>query len=186
MSADERRLNTYERQLRWALAALPEVDRESIVAETRSHVLDRIDAGADLGEILSVLGTPNDYACAFCESYEVARALSSRKTPRMLQALTRGWARSTGAVGALLVMSVVWIIALQAVFMSLLKLRDPVHVGLWKSEEFFFLGIIDDPSSGTELLGAWIAPLAFGCLIAAWCTTHWLAMRTLKAFTPQD
>jgi uncharacterized membrane protein len=72
MSADERKLHAYERQLRWALDALPEADRDSIVAELRSHVLDRLDAGDNLDAILAALGPPNDYARAFCESYEVA------------------------------------------------------------------------------------------------------------------
>ena len=186
MSADDRKLDTYERQLKWALAALPEAGRDSIVAEMRSHILDRVDNGADLDASLAALGTPNDYARAFCESYEVARALSSRKTPWMLQTLVRGWARSTGAIGALILITIAWAIALQATFIALLKLRDPVHVGLWSSEQFFFIGIIDDPSGGTELLGAWIAPLAFTCLIAAWLITHVLAMRALKAFIPQN
>lgn len=186
MSADEPSLKTFERQLRWALAALPETDRDSIVAEMRSHVLDRMDAGADLGEILAALGTPNDYANAFCESYEVARALSLRKMPGMLLALLRGWTRSTGTVSVLLVIAIAWTIALQAVFVTLLKVRDPVHVGLWRGEHFFFLGIIDDPFRGTELLGAWIAPLAFCCLIAAWFISHRLAMWALKASILQD
>jgi hypothetical protein len=102
----------------------------------------------------------------------------------MLQALVRGWGRSASAIGALLIIAIGWATATQAVFVALLKLRDPGHVGLWKGENFFFIGIIDDPSSGTELLGAWIAPLAFACVMAAWAITHWLAMRALKAFRP--
>lgn len=186
MSSEYRELDNYERQLRWALAALPESDRSSIVAEMRSHILDRLDDGADLDTALAALGPPNDYARAFCESYEVTRALSSRKTPWMLQTLLRGWASSSSSFGALIIIAIAWTIALQVTFVALLKLSDPVHVGLWRSEHFLFIGIVDDPSSGTELLGAWIAPLAFTCLIAAWSITHRLAMHALRAFTSRS
>jgi hypothetical protein len=185
MSVNDPILGAYVRQLRWALSDLPEADRDSIVAEMRSHVLDRVDAGVSLEAVLAALGSPNDYADAFCESYEVAKALSSRKTPKMLRALLRGWSPSTSAVGALLIIMMAWGIALHIVFVALLKLSDPVHVGLWRGRDFFFVGIIEDPSSGTDLLGAWIGPIAFGSLMAAWFITHRLAIRALKAFEPQ-
>jgi hypothetical protein len=183
MSADDPKLAEYARRLRWALAALPEADRDGIVTEMRSHVLDRVDAGATVNEALAALGTPDEYAREFRESYTVASALSLRRTSRMLHALVQGAARSAGAVGACVTIVIVWAAALLVAYTALLKVGDPGHVGLWRGERFFFIGIIDDPSTGTELLGPWITPLALVCVVAAWLITRSIAVWALKRLT---
>lgn len=183
--ADHPKLAEYARKLRWALAALPEADRDGIVAEMRSHVLDRVDAGASVDDALAALGPPDEYAREFRESYTVASALSSRRTTHLLRALTQGAARSFGAIAAFVVIVITWAAAVLVAYTALLKVSDPAHVGLWRGENFFFIGIIDDPSTGAELLGPWITPLALVCVIAAWLITRFLAVWALKRLAPK-
>lgn len=181
--ADDSRIAEYCRKLRWALSTLPDVDRDGIVAETQSHVLDRVDAGASLDEVLGALGDPDDYARAFREAHSIATALSSRRTPHMLRALLEGAARSLAAAGAGLAILVIWVLAALVAYVAVLKVSDPAHVGLWSGQHFFFLGIIDDPSTGRELLGPWITPLALVCIVIAWFATRYLAVWALKRLT---
>lgn len=178
--ADHPKLAEYARRLRWALSSLPEDDRDSIVTEMRSHVLDRIDAGASLEAALAALGQPEDYAGAFRESYAVSAAISSRKLPQLLGAMLRNAARSAAVAASGLVIFVAWAAVAVAAYLVALKISDPAHVGLWKGEGFFFIGIIDDPSSGRELLGPWLPVIALVVVLAAWGLTQWLAVWALK------
>lgn len=180
MNADDPRLANYARRLRWALSALPEADRDGIVAEMRSHVLDRMDAGATLADALAGLGEPEDYARGFRDAYALAYALSSRRTSNLIAALLQGAAYSALAACVGVLLLVLWAAAALVVYVAILKVSDPAHVGLWSGENFFFIGIIDDPSSGRELLGPWITPLALVCVTFAWVITHAVAVWTLK------
>ncbi|MCU0755943.1 MAG: hypothetical protein MUE46_12595 [Xanthomonadales bacterium] len=184
MTMDNPKLGEYARKLRWALAALPEADRDDIVAEMRSHVLDRVDTGSTVDEALAALGTPEDYARAFCENYTVASALSSRRTPHLLHALVEGATHSAGAIAAFAAIVMLWAVPLLVAYTALLKIGDPSHVGLWRGQDFFFIGIIDDPSTGTELLGPWITPLAMLLIVAAWLITRSIAVWALRRLLP--
>jgi HAAS len=184
-TADENKLREYARKLRWALSVLPEVDRESIVEETRSHVLDRVDAGSTMDEALAALGPPDKYAKAFRESHAIAEALSTRRTPHLLGALLQNVARSLGATAALALISVAWVVATLAVFMTVMKVVDPAHVGVWRGHHHIYIGIIDSSVVGRELLGLWIAPLALVFVVLAWMTTRALAVWALTRLAPQ-
>jgi len=184
MTTDPPKLADYARRLKWALSALPEADRDDIVAEMRSHVLDRVDTGSTLDAALAALGAPDDYARAFRETYTVASALSSRQTPQMLHALVQGATRSAGAIAAFVVIVLVWAVPALVAYTAILKISNPSHVGLWRGEHFFFIGVIDDPSRGTELLGPWITPLALLCVVLAWLITRSIAVWALRRLTP--
>jgi uncharacterized membrane protein len=182
--AEDAKLAEYARKLRWALSALPEQDRDSIVAETRSHVLDRVDAGASVAEALAALGPPEDYARGFRESYAVATAISSRRLPQLISALLHNAARSLAVAVTGVVIFIAWAVAAIAVYLAALKISDPAHVGLWRGEGFFFIGIIDDPSTGQELLGPWLPAIALLFILIAWGMTHLLGVWALKRLKP--
>lgn len=179
-AAENPKLTDYARRLRWALASLPEAERDDIVNEMRSHVLDRIDQGADLNDVLSSLGSPDDYARGFRESYAVASALSSRKLPQLLTALLVNVMRSAAVAVAAVTIFLAWAAAAFALNMLIWKMTDPAHVGLWRGKNFFFIGIIDDPSTGQELLGLWLPVITLVCIVAAWAVTRTLAVWALR------
>jgi uncharacterized membrane protein len=182
---EDARLAEYARKLRWALSALPEADRDGIVAEMRSHVLDRVEAGAKIEEALAALGPPEEYARAFRESYAVATALSSRRLPQLLSALLHNAARSIAVAVSGVVIFIAWAAAAIVVYLTILKISDPAHVGLWRGEGFFFIGIIDDPTTGQELLGPWLPAIALLFILAAWGLTHLLAVWALRRLAPK-
>ena len=78
-----------------------------------------------------------------------------------------------------------WAIVAIALYLTGLKLTDPTHVGLWSSDHFFFFGIIDDPSTGRELLGPWIPAIALLFILIAWGLTHALSVWALKRLPPK-
>jgi uncharacterized membrane protein len=180
MSDAETKLSEYARKLRWALSALPEADRDGIVAEMRSHVLDRVDAGASMEEALAALGPAEDYARAFRDSYTVTTAISSRHLPQIVSAVLHNAARSAAVAIAAIVIFVAWAAAAVSTYIAALKLIDPTHVGLWRGENFFFIGIIDDPSTGQELAGPWLPAIALLLILIAWMLTHVLGVWALK------
>lgn len=182
---EDPRLTAYARELRWALSSLPDADRDSIVDEMRSHVLDRMDAGASLEDVLASLGPADDYASAFRDAYTVATSLSSGRTPHLVGALMRNVANSASAALAGIIILAAWMFTLLIGNIALLKISDPAHVGLWKGDHFFFIGIIDDPSTGQELLGPWLLPIALASLVISLLLTRWLAVWALKRIAPR-
>lgn len=182
---EDPKLSEYARKLRWALSSLPEADRDGIVAEMRSHVLDRVDAGASLSEALAALGEPEQYARAFRDSYAVATALSSRRIPQLIAAMLHNAARSAAVAVSGVLIFLAWAGAAVAVYLTLLKISDPEHVGLWRGPGFFFIGIIDDPLTGRELLGPWMPAIALLFILIAWGLTHVLAVWALRRLPPK-
>lgn len=178
--AEDPILAAYLRKLRWALSALPDADRDAIVTETRSHLLDRIDAGASADQAVAALGDAEFYARDFLNAYTISAAISSRKLSQLLRALLHNIVRSAAVALAGIVIFIAWAIAIAGVHLSILKLFDPAHIGLWRGENFFFIGVIDDPSTGQELLGPWLPALALLFVVLAWALTHVLALWALR------
>lgn len=177
---DDPALALYLRKLRWALSALPETDRDSIVAETRSHLMDRIDSGARVDQAVAALGDAEIYARDFLNAYTISAAISSRKLPQVLRALLHNVVRSVTVALVGIVLLIAWAIAVAGVHLAILKLFDPAHIGLWRGENFFFIGVIDDPSTGQELLGPWLPALALLFVVLAWALTHLLGVWALR------
>jgi uncharacterized membrane protein len=182
---EDRKLSEYARRLRWALAALPDADRNDIVEEMRSHVLDRIETGVSMKDALEALGEPTVYASRFCEAYSVASALSKRRTPNLVVALAGFVTRNIAAAVAAFFVVLAWAVATLLTFVAILKIKDPAHVGLWRGADFLFIGIINDPSTGQELLGLWITPLAAISIVLAWLVTRGLATWALQRLMPR-
>lgn len=176
----DRDVGAYLRRCRWALSALPEPDRDEIVDETRSHILDRIDAGATTSEALMKIGRAEEYAAQFVKDHAATSALSSGRAGALVAALIANATGNFLAVATLVSLFLVWALALLVAVVAVMKIFNPATVGLWSGTQVFFLGVIDDPSSARELLGVGIFPVAFMLLGFAWLITRRAAMWALN------
>lgn len=177
-------LHDWLRRLRWALGALPERDRDDIVAETRAHLEERVAGGESPERALAAFGAPEVYARQFVDEMELAGALGSQHSGAALSAVARRVHRSLVAASALVLVTILSMLALLLTSTAVLKVSNPTHVGLWRHSRGMFLGIIDDPANGQELLGAWLFPLAgLGLALAWWIGRVVLlgALRTLAS-----
>jgi uncharacterized membrane protein len=153
-------LDPWLKRMRWALARLPDDARDDIVRETRAHLEERIAKGTTARAALDAFGRAEDYAASFVEEWELVAAAGARNTTSMLSAVLRRAHRSVVAALAVVLVATLSVAAFVAALTAVMKIVDPVHAGLWRGNTAFFLGVIDNPASAHELLGAWIFPLA--------------------------
>ncbi|NOZ95998.1 MAG: hypothetical protein GXP47_14860 [Acidobacteria bacterium] len=157
-------MNNYLRRLRWGLSPLSEADRQEIVREVGSHLIDRLGASPsaeNLHEELAKLGAPEEYARQFVESFDLSSAIASGAPwPMMRQAFRMA---GSGALTALHSAGLLVLLAVSASLMALapLKLVFPQNVGVWlgPGRYSFAAGFLAHPPlGGSEVLGYWIIP----------------------------
>ena len=152
-------LDRYLHRLEHALASLPPEERRDIVAETRSHVLDRMAArpGARLQDVLAELGDPATYARRFTGEGD---------EPGPLRVITALALRGMTAFLALNALVAAYGVGLLLLVIAGGKLMYPDRVGLWvdREEGSALFGFPEDPA-GTEVLGWWL--VVIGLLGAA-------------------
>ena len=164
-----------------AAARFPPAEREEIVAEIRSHILERsqiggvVEAGR-VRETLEALGTPEEIAPQYVTNALFERAAGSR-SPWVLIRATLHWA-ALGAKGfGIFAIAIAGYVAAGAFFVcAILKAFFPENIGLWylPSAGLFamgYRGAAEPPMP--ELLGHWLPPVAMvlGLLTIIW-TTH--------------
>jgi uncharacterized membrane protein len=179
-SNSDREIDNYLRRFRWALGTLPERDIEEIVAETRSHILDRIDGGASIGAVFEGIGTADEYARRFVREHSTVSAISTRRTDALLSALIVNSHGNPMAIFSVGFIFALWAIVIGFAAVTIMKIFNPATIGLWRGEKMFFLGIIDDPATADELLGIWIFPIAFALVAVAWLVTRRIALYVLS------
>ena len=177
---DANEIQDWLRRLSWSLAAIPSPEREDIVAEARAHIEEAIAQGQTPAAVLSGFGEPDEYARAFIDQMEVARAMGSQATSTMLATVTRRVHRSAVAALAAVVLFLLAVVVFTAVSVALFKLGDPAHTGLWHGPHAFFIGRIDDPSKAKELLGNWLLPLAALACALSWLIGRFVLLWTLR------
>lgn len=156
----------YARRLDAGLKRLPAEERERIVLEIRSHLVERAAGGA-LDASLAALGRPEHLARTFVEDHQMTTALArSSPAPLLLTVLDRATRSVAAAVigfGALSLYLLSFAFALVAV----LKPLFPEHVGFWL-EPLKFGAFVGDSPASPELLGWKIIPVALGLAAACW------------------
>jgi hypothetical protein len=170
------RTEAYLQELTVELAALPWGEREEIVREARSHILERLSRHeGDLDVILQDMGPPARYAASFLEGRDpdapTAPASGTPLQRTVLMAARLVGAALNGGAGLL-------------VLIALYKLAWPGRMGVWREPptvpgkdlhlEFGFG--VDIVPAGREILGYWLVPLALAAAAAlagaAWLLTH--------------
>lgn len=186
--APDPRIGAYLRRLRWALAPLPAEDREEIVREIHSHLLDRSGPGAaapvPFETVERELGPPEGLARRYLEGYEISVALGSGSAWRMLHTALRLLGRGGSALGVFFI-GLLYLAALAFLGTALLKPVFPENVGLWTGGQppVFFLGFVDLPvrPGVREVLGYWVIPLALGAALALYALATALLRRLLRS-----
>lgn len=180
--ADERRVEAWLRRLRWALSSVPTPERDDILAETRAHLLERVERGASLSQALDGFGPAEVYARRFIDEMELSDALASQDSPSMLAAVARRVNRSLLAAGALFLVVFLTLLSLGMAITVAWETTDPAHVGLWVGDGIFFFGQVDEGTPAREVLGIWLYPVAALVIIGSWWLGRMVLIRTLRNF----
>jgi hypothetical protein len=197
----KQKIETYLAKLRAQLRGFNEQQVAEIVAELRSHIIDKLAIAGDavtpaqVDSILAVLGTAEALANQYITDNLLARAEVSRSPLDILDSLFR-WA-SLSVAGFFVLISSVMGYFFGAVFIlvAILKPFHPQTAGLWllhdstgDPELSFRMGFGSAPLGGRDLFGWWIVPLGIlaGCALvtlttrsALWCARRYRKSRAL-------
>lgn len=200
MSDAERKIEAYLMDVRRRLRGLGEEQTREIVAELRSHIVERAGGneavkpdGVDAA--LGALGSAEDLASQYVTDALLARVEVSRSPFRLVGTLF-GWASVSIAGFFVTIMSIVgYVLGVVFILVALLKPLHPADAGLWAFHDStgdlelsVRMGFGTPPSNGHELLGWWIIPLGLvtGCGLvvlttrfALWCVRMYRQSRLL-------
>lgn len=180
-------LKTYLRRLGWALASLPERDRDDIIEETRVHVLARTDQGQTLPHALAALGPADRYARRFIDEMEISNALAGQRPLQVLSVVLRRVHRSFTAGVAFLAVLFLAAFAIGGVSAAVMKPFDPEHVGLWVSAHGdFFFGRSNGRNGQHEILGPWLYPFAVFDVAAVWFAARLILLGAVRTLVRKD
>jgi hypothetical protein len=167
--AARRRLDMYLGEVRGTLRGLDPAEVEEILAELRSHVLDRVGGETGLTEqavqaALDGLGAPRALGAGYLGQRMAARMEQSRSPWRVLGAVYRLASFSVGAFALFLVSLIGYALGAGLIVVALAKPFMPHRVGMWvwgKGEDITFsIGATDKPMPPqAEVLGWWIIPI---------------------------
>ena len=173
MTQDMKSADTIDRYLlRFRVALTGVKDKEELVSEIRSHIVERLeDTSRPMDEVvertLTGLGAPEVLAARYHTEGLLQRA-STTMSPLLLLRATMRWAM-TGIRGffAFWVLFVGYFTAAAFYVAAILKPFFPDNVGMYWGPNTYGFGVaVSNRPPSTELLGMWFPPvaLALGCL----------------------
>jgi Protein of unknown function (DUF1700) len=184
------KIESYLGKLRARLRGLGNEEVNDIIAELRSHILEKSRVNGELGArdvdaALERLGNPEDLASEYMTDAALARAEVSRSPIQILASLFR-WASLSVAGFFVLVSSLVgYFLGAALILCAVLKPIHPQSAGLWSFHDSsgdlelsLRLGFGSAPAPGHDVLGWWIVPVGlvagFGLVMlttrfAIWC-----------------
>jgi len=200
MSDAEHKIDAFLKDVRSQLRGMGEEQSREIVAELRSHIVERASADGCLTDTsvdaaLTTLGSAKELASEYIADELLARAEVQRSPFRLLDSLF-GWASISVAGFFVTITSIIgYFLGAVFVLVAILKPLHPANAGLWalrdSTEDLELsvrLGFGTPPTNGHELLGWWIVPLGLviGCALvvfttrfALWCVRMYRRSRLL-------
>ena len=184
------RISDYLSRLETAMGRISAQDKEDILREIRTHILDSV-AGSTNGEaaldrVLGLLGTPEELAGRYRTECQLTRA-SRSFSPWLLLGTCWGWAK-LGVKGtvAFLVALFGYATALGLIVAMFLKPFMPAKIGTWVGPEgFVAVGVPAHPEVMHELLGNYFVPVmavvAFGFAIGTTHALRWMIRQRLPS-----
>jgi len=177
----QQRIDAYLGRLRGRLRGANDEEIREIVAELRSHIMDKAAASSQVsdeatGEIttvgvdaaLAALGSPEELASQYMTDTLLARAEVSRSPVQILRSLFRWASLSVAGFLVLLGSLIGYSLGVILMLVAVAKLFHPQTAGLWilpggsgDYEMSFRLGFGSAPAGGRDLLGWWIVPIGW-------------------------
>ena len=192
--ADEsqRRMDAYLERLRRSLHGMRDEDAREIVAELRSHILDKTGDPANVSALdsaLAALGSPENLAAEYLTDDLLSRAEATRSPLLILRSLFR-WASLSLAGFFILAGSVVaYFLGFVLAWAAFFKVVHPQTVGLWSLPQpsgdyalSLHMGFAAPPATGHEILGWWIIPFGLVAGLGLFFLTLDLDLRCIRQF----
>jgi uncharacterized membrane protein len=167
----------YLRRLRHALAALPQAEREEVLAEIESHLVERQGGGGASAALLEGFDAPEEYAAQFVSQRAVADALARGGGFALGASLLVGRVSSLLSYLAVIPLWGLQVIGYVLLVLAALKPLFPASVGLFVGEGTFALGWYAGPPDAHEILGWWAMP----AFLLASALMLWTSNRALRA-----
>lgn len=177
-SSSQSIIEIYAQTLARGLRSLAPDERQRIVEEIRSHLIDQHAAGR-LDDSLAALGPPSELARSFMDDHDVEAALSKPFGWELLAVVADRSTRSVGAAmtgfGAL----ACYLLSGGFALVALVKPVLPRNVGLWTGPEGIRFGAFfgGDMPPGQEALGYLIIPVAVGGAFLFYLVAHRILRR---------
>jgi hypothetical protein len=180
MQARNQQIEAYLSGLDGALKGMRREEREEILREIRTHILDSLpgDPQAGLEPVLRTLGAPERLAEQYQTEFLLTQA-SHSFSPWLLLSTAWRWAH-TGIRGFVVFMAatVGYGMALGFFVTALLKPFLPNRIGLWVGRGNFAFGAAGPGAGVHEVLGNLYIPvsmlLAFGAAVGTTHALRWL------------
>jgi uncharacterized membrane protein len=175
-------LDAYLARLEGALAPLPAAERQEILLETRSHVVEQLRRAPDRGaaDVLAELGPPEAYARQFLPEPDEPRPGPPAGTLHRLARLATGGLRT---IPLLFLVVSAYAVALFAFLLALNKLLEPEATGLFfelRGKRGVMFVLSDPNHGGRDVLGFWLVPLALLVSLAIHLAMSALLRRVLR------
>ena len=171
------KIECYLRDLSRALSSLSDFDRTEILQEIRAH-LEQRDSEDRLDEALAALGAPKVCAQNFYEEIKLQDAFTDGGPTKTIGALAALASRRVTAALGLLFAGVFFLIAAGLSITAISEIVVPELAGLWVNVDagIFFFGVVDRATTveATEILGAWVIPVAASLAVLALVCGQWL------------
>jgi hypothetical protein len=189
-------LDCYLDQVRRDLKGLPKSEADEIVAELRSHVLDKVAGSPTPKQVeaaIEALGSPREVARLNLTERVAAEVEEDRSPLTVLRGVGRLMRLSVYGAFTGLVSFVGYALAASFLITAMVKPFWRDHAGFWrvpddKGGDAFSLGINSAPN-GHELLGWWIIPIGiFMGLLLGWLTWRFgiFSVRRMRRSAQRD
>jgi hypothetical protein len=171
-------LDTYLDQVRRNLKGLPKSETDEIIAELRSHVLDRVAGQPTPNQVeaaIAALGSPREVARVNLTERVGAEIEEDRSPLTVLRGIGRLAGLSIYGAFAGLVSFTGYVLSAGFLITAISKTLGRDRAGLWRWPREtggygYVLGVTDHPN-GQELLGWWIVPISIVvAAILGWLT----------------
>lgn len=163
----------YLRDVRRGLGALDAHERDDVIAELRSHLLERAAQGKTA--LIEGFEEPSQLAASFVAEHALSSALAEGTPWSSARAILGSARDSVVLLGVLAALVLVQIVAFFVVLTATLKPFAPNEFGLWVGPHTFYVG--RSSPGATEVLGFWGIPL----LLLVGVTLFWSSNRALRA-----